>query len=80
MTVQDQDMYSKVTKFPHHIEYLIGCSTDAWAGGEEKLIIYGGNNQGEVYIYEMTDKNKVDLVDMIMISQPTIVRNSLRVS
>jgi hypothetical protein len=44
VTVQDQDMYSKITKFPHHVEYVIGCGSDSWAGADEKFIIYGGNN------------------------------------
>lgn len=25
ITVQDCDVYSKFTKFPHHIDYVIGC-------------------------------------------------------
>ncbi len=66
VTVKDQDMYSKITKFPHHVEYVIGCGTEKW-GGDDKFVIYGGNNQGEVYIYEMTAKNEVTLVDMIML-------------
>ena len=28
----------------------------------------------------MTNKNEINLVDMIMIGQPTIIRNTLRVS
>ena len=66
ITVQDQDMYSKITKFPHQVEFVIGCGTDKW-GGDDKFVIYGGNNQGEVYIYEMTGKNEVTLVDMIIL-------------
>lgn len=62
MTVADQDMYSKITKFPHHVEYVIGCGSDSWSGSGsdgEKFMIYGGNNQGEVYIYEMSGKNEI---------------------
>jgi hypothetical protein len=52
--VQDQDPFSKITQFPHHVEYIIGCSYEEES---QKFIIYGGNNMGEVYIYEMTGRN-----------------------
>jgi hypothetical protein len=43
-------------------------------------VIYAGNNQGEVYIYEMIGKNEIKLVDMILIGKPAIVRNAVRVA
>ena len=43
VTVEDQDPYSKITKFPHQIEYVVGCHSDT-IGGEEKFVIYAGNN------------------------------------
>lgn len=71
ITVQDQDPYSKITKFPHQVDYVIGCSTDTFSGSSsEKFVIYAGNNLGEVYIYEMTGKNEIALVDMILTGAP----------
>ncbi len=41
----------------------------------DRFIIYGANNLGEVYIYEMTGKNEIVLIDMILIGHPCIIRN-----
>lgn len=41
----------------------------------DRFIIYGANNLGEIYIYEMTGKNEISLVDMIFVGHPCIIRN-----
>jgi hypothetical protein len=45
----------------------------------DRFIIYGANNLGEVYIYEMTGKNEIGLIDMIFVGHPCIIRNVKRV-
>ncbi len=72
ITVENQDIFSKITQFPHHVDYVIGCSVEQPG---DRMIIYGGNNLGEVYIYEMTGKNQVTLIDMVFMPHPCIVRN-----
>lgn len=79
VTVLDFDPHSKITKFPHQVDYVIGCGQDR-ISPEGKFIIYAGNNRGEVYIYEMTGKNEIALAGMILSESETIVRNCLRVS
>ena len=49
----------------------MGCSVEPG----DRFIIYGANNLGEVYIYEMSGKNEIVLIDMIFIGHPCIIRN-----
>lgn len=49
----------------------MGCSVEAG----DRFIIYGANNLGEIYIYEMSGKNEITLVDMIFVGHPCIIRN-----
>ena len=53
----------------------MGCSVEPG----DRFIIYGANNLGEIYIYEMTGKNEIGLVDMIFVGRPCIIRNVKRV-
>jgi hypothetical protein len=34
---------------------------------------------GEVYIYEMTGRNQIKLIDMLILGQPCIIRNVKKV-
>ena len=58
------------------MDYLIGGTYDELL---EKFVVYGGNNEGEVYIYELADKH-LKLVDMILTNKESVVRNVLKVS
>lgn len=69
--MENQDIFSKITKFPHQVDYVVGCSVETG----DRFIIYGANNLGEIYIYEMTGKNEIVLVDMIFVGHPCIIRN-----
>ena len=77
ITQENCDVYAKVSKFPHDVTYVIGCGEDQYTN---KFVVYCGNNQGEVYIYELQEDKKLILSDMILLNQETIVRNVLRVS
>ena len=72
--------------------FLIGVeiSKGAYAGGQPfRVLVYGGNIQGEVYIYEVTNleaafafadeaetlaKAELRLMDMILTNEPLAVR------
>ena len=70
-------MESTIKKFPHKVDYIISCVYDETIS---KLIIYTGNNEGEVYIYEASIKGEVTLVDMIITNKQSVVRNALKIS
>lgn len=63
-----------MTKYPHQVDYVVGCHAD------ERLAIYTGNNQGEVYIYELVGKGEIALAAMLTGEPPAIVRNCRRLS
>ncbi|CDW76576.1 wd repeat-containing protein 89-like [Stylonychia lemnae] len=83
INLENLDVFTKVEKFPHQADYVIGCEQDRFTS---KFAIYAGNNKGELYIYELEDKNKLNLVDMILLPQnpelphDNIIRNTLRIN
>lgn len=77
VTIENCDVFAKVTKFPHDVTYLITCLQDPYTN---QFSIYGGNNKGEVYIYNLEGKDKLVLQDMLILNEEAIIRNVKRVS
>eukprot|EP00347_Sterkiella_histriomuscorum_P016228 403353998 len=65
--IENLDVIAKVEKFPHQIDFVIGCEQDRFTN---KFAIYAGNNKGEMFIYELQDDKNLVLVDMILLDYP----------
>lgn len=54
MEPSDENLFfTSITRFPHVVHYIIGVQVMALPGSEPKTVLHAGNNNGEVFLYEV---------------------------